>query len=92
MHNNGLEIPQDLVSSALGAVTGVSRTKMSEMYNKMGDIGDVAQACRRNQSMLRTPPPLTLQGVLSELRRMSVQGECASLHKYLHRSSAHVGR
>ncbi len=29
---------------------GTSRAKLREMYNELGDMGDVAQACRHTQA------------------------------------------
>lgn len=31
-------------------MTGTSRAKLREMYNELGDMGDVAQACRHTQA------------------------------------------
>ena len=35
--------------NARGLVTGTSRARLREMYNELGDMGDVAQACRHTQ-------------------------------------------
>ena len=35
--------------NASGLVTGTSRARLREMYNELGDMGDVAQACRHTQ-------------------------------------------
>lgn len=41
-----LNVGGSVVSSALGEVCGVSRAQLRDMYNTMGDLGDVAQASR----------------------------------------------
>ena len=41
------------------------------MYRELGDIGDVAQACRRNQAMLQRPAPLTVAGVFATLQQIA---------------------
>lgn len=40
------------VAAAVGEATSVSRARLREMYNTMGDLGDVAQACKRTQVRL----------------------------------------
>lgn len=35
---------------ACTVVAGTSRAKLREMYNELGDMGDVAQACRHTQA------------------------------------------
>lgn len=37
-------------------LTGTSRAKLREMYNELGDMGDVAQACRHTQASTCCPP------------------------------------
>ena len=32
---------------------GTSRARLREMYNELGDMGDVAQACRHTQASTR---------------------------------------
>ncbi|BBN03501.1 DNA ligase 1 [Marchantia polymorpha subsp. ruderalis] len=66
-----LNIGGSIVSTAVGEVAGVSRAKLREMYTSMGDLGDVAQACRQTQSILRLPPPLRICQVFSTLKQIS---------------------
>lgn len=40
------------VGGAITEATGVSRSKLRDMFNKVGDLGDVAQACRHKQVSL----------------------------------------
>ena len=37
------------VSAAIEEATGTTRSRMRALYKQLGDLGDVAQACRRNQ-------------------------------------------
>eukprot|EP00775_Hariotina_reticulata_P004079 gene4079-4326_t len=64
--------PQDVTAAAYLAC-GVSRQRMREMYTSYGDLGDVAQACKRRQPTLVPPPPLTISGVLVALRSIAAQ-------------------
>lgn len=45
-----LNIGGATVAAAISEATGVSRGRLREMHNTMGDLGDVAQACRQNQA------------------------------------------
>ncbi len=45
---NELDASHD--SHAALCMTGTSRAKLREMYNELGDMGDVAQACRHTQA------------------------------------------
>ena len=40
------------MAGAISEATGVTRAKLHSLYNKLGDLGDVAQACRHNQACL----------------------------------------
>ncbi|VVA94247.1 unnamed protein product [Arabis nemorensis] len=71
--NIELNIGGSLISSALEEACGISRYTMREMYNSMGDLGDVAQLCRQTQKLLIPPPPLLVRDVFSTLRKISVQ-------------------
>ncbi|CAH2065724.1 unnamed protein product [Thlaspi arvense] len=71
--NIELNIGGSLISSALEEACGISRSTMREMYNKLGDLGDVAQLCRQTQKLLVPPPPLLVRDVFSTLRKISVQ-------------------
>lgn len=69
--NIELNIGGSLISSALEEACGVSRSTMREMYNRLGDLGDVAQLCRQTQKLLVPPPPLLVRDVFSSLRKIS---------------------
>ncbi|XP_039054171.1 DNA ligase 6-like isoform X2 [Hibiscus syriacus] len=71
--NIELNIGGSLVTSALEEACGTNRSKIRDMYNDMGDLGDVAQACRKTQTLLATPPSLLIRDVYSVLRKISVQ-------------------
>ncbi|CAA7030310.1 unnamed protein product [Microthlaspi erraticum] len=71
--NIELNIGGSLISSALEEACGISRSTMKEMYNRIGDLGDVAQLCRQTQKLLVPPPPLLLRDVFATLRKISVQ-------------------
>ncbi|CAM6126062.1 unnamed protein product [Calypogeia fissa] len=73
-----LSIGGSLVSSAITEIAGVSRPKLREMYITMGDLGDVAQACRQTQSSLRLPPPLGICQVFSTLKQISKEAGTGS--------------
>ncbi|RID55400.1 hypothetical protein BRARA_G02666 [Brassica rapa] len=76
--NIELNIGGSLISSALEEACGVSRSTMREMYNRLGDLGDVAQLCRQTQKLLVPPPPLLVRDVFSSLRKISVQSGTGS--------------
>ncbi|KAL0801119.1 hypothetical protein Bca101_056295 [Brassica carinata] len=69
--NIELNIGGSLISSALEEACGISRSTMREMYNRLGDLGDVAQLCRQTQKLLVPPPPLLVRDVFSTLRKIS---------------------
>ncbi|CAI9758419.1 unnamed protein product [Fraxinus pennsylvanica] len=71
--NMELNIGASIVVSALEEACGTNRSKISNLYNSLGDLGDVAQLCRQTQSLLAPPPVLTIQGVYSVLQKISVQ-------------------
>ncbi|KAL1192368.1 DNA ligase 6 [Cardamine amara subsp. amara] len=71
--NIELNIGGSLISFALEEACGISRSTVREMYNTMGDLGDVAQQCRQTQKLLVPPPPLLVRDVFSTLRKISVQ-------------------
>ncbi|XP_024187828.1 DNA ligase 6 isoform X2 [Rosa chinensis] len=71
--NVELNIGGSLVTAALEDACGTSRSKIRDMYNELGDLGDVAQACRQTQTLLAPPPPLLIKDVFSALRKISVQ-------------------
>ncbi|XP_038720106.1 DNA ligase 6 isoform X2 [Tripterygium wilfordii] len=71
--NMELNIGGALVTSALEEACGTKRSKIRDMYNTLGDLGDVAQMCRQTQSVLAPPPPLLIKDVFSVLRKISEQ-------------------
>ncbi|KAI9162037.1 hypothetical protein LWI28_023160 [Acer negundo] len=71
--NIELNIGGSLVTSALEGACGTNRSKIRDMYNRLGDLGDVAQECRQTQSLLAPPPPLLIKDVYSLLHKISVQ-------------------
>ena len=44
-----MNVGGSIVSQAVMEATGVTRQRLSQMYKELGDLGDVAQACRHNQ-------------------------------------------
>ncbi|XP_043702272.1 DNA ligase 6 isoform X2 [Telopea speciosissima] len=71
--NMELNIGGSLVTAALEEACGTNRSKIKEMYNKMGDLGDVAQVCRQTQSFLAPPCPLSIRDVFSSLQKISAE-------------------
>ncbi|KAJ7975786.1 DNA ligase [Quillaja saponaria] len=71
--NMELNIGGSLVSAALEEACGTNRLKIREMYNKLGDLGDVAQECRQTQRLLVPPSPLLIKDVFSALHKISLQ-------------------
>ncbi|KAK7340918.1 hypothetical protein VNO77_21636 [Canavalia gladiata] len=71
--NKELNIGGSLVTSALEDACGTNRLKIREMYNKFGDLGDVAQECRQTQRLLAPPTPLLIKDVFSALQKISIQ-------------------
>ncbi|KAK7295752.1 hypothetical protein RJT34_18664 [Clitoria ternatea] len=71
--NKELNIGGSLVTAALEEACGTNRLKIREMYNKLGDLGDVAQECRQTQRLLAPPTPLLVKDVFSALQKISSQ-------------------
>ncbi|XP_051127028.1 DNA ligase 6 isoform X2 [Andrographis paniculata] len=71
--NMELNIGGSIVVAALEEACGTNRSKITNLYNTLGDLGDVAQLFRQSQSLLAPPAPLTIQAVYSCLRKISVQ-------------------
>ena len=44
-----MNVGGSVISGAVIEATGVTRQRLSSMYKELGDLGDVAQACRHNQ-------------------------------------------
>lgn len=68
--NIELNIGGSLVTSALKEACGTNQLRITELYNKLGDLGDVAQLCRQKQTLLAPPPPLLIKDVFSMLREV----------------------
>ncbi|XP_059670729.1 DNA ligase 6 isoform X2 [Cornus florida] len=68
--NMELNIGGSIVTAALEEACGTNRSKIRDLYNS---LGDVAELCRRTQSLLAPPSPLSIRGVFSVLRKISVQ-------------------
>uniref|UniRef100_A0A5B7BRY2 DNA ligase 6 n=1 Tax=Davidia involucrata TaxID=16924 RepID=A0A5B7BRY2_DAVIN len=68
--NMELNIGGSIVVAALEEACGTNRSKIKDLYNSLGDLGDVAQLCRQTQSLLAPPSPLSIRGVFSVLRKI----------------------
>lgn len=51
-------------------VCGTTRQKIKEMYNKLGDLGDVAQEIRQTQALLAPPSPILINHLCCILREI----------------------
>ncbi|XP_047317657.1 DNA ligase 6 [Impatiens glandulifera] len=71
--NIELNIGGSIVVAALEEACGTDKARIRELYESLGDLGDVAQLCRQTQSLLAPPPPLSIQHVFSVLRKISIQ-------------------
>lgn len=72
-----LNIGGSSVASAMTEALGISRNKIRELHKSLGDLGDVAASCKRNQATLVPPAPLSVLGVYNNLKliaRESGQG------------------
>ncbi|WVZ69257.1 hypothetical protein U9M48_018071 [Paspalum notatum var. saurae] len=69
--NMELNIGGSLVVTALEESLGTSKSKIHEMYKIYGDLGNVAQECRQNQTLLARPLPLSIRDVYSTLQKLS---------------------
>ncbi|XP_058087232.1 DNA ligase 6 [Magnolia sinica] len=76
--NMELNIGGSLVSAALEEACGTNRSKIRDMYNNLGDLGDVAQLCRQTQSLLAPPHPLSIREVFAVLRKISTEAGSGS--------------
>mmetsp|Transcript_10741 Transcript_10741/g.40352 ORF Transcript_10741/g.40352 Transcript_10741/m.40352 type:complete len:1482 (-) Transcript_10741:96-4541(-) len=82
--NEGVElnIGGGVVSAAISEVTGTPRSRLREMYRDLGDLGDVAQACRQTQTLLLRPKALTIRHVFTSLRGLStVSGSGSAIRR-----------
>ncbi|KAL1536962.1 DNA ligase 6 [Salvia divinorum] len=71
--NMELNIGGGIVVSALEEACGTNKSKIKNLYDSLGDLGDAAQLCRQTQSLLSPPAELTIRQVYSVLRKISVQ-------------------
>eukprot|EP00899_Mesostigma_viride_P009391 jgi/Mesvir1/18453/Mv14307-RA.1 len=72
--NVQLSIGGALVAAAVSEVTGVPRARLRSLYAELGDLGDVAYACKGRQKLLRPLPPLTVTDFYNTLVRISKEG------------------
>ncbi|KAG7294147.1 hypothetical protein NEMBOFW57_004215 [Staphylotrichum longicolle] len=65
------------ISKALKQACGLDNRTLKELYNKVGDPGDVAFEAKKKQSFtLRKPKPLTIRGVFESLVKIAkAQGQ-----------------
>ncbi|GER35611.1 DNA ligase [Striga asiatica] len=71
--NVELNIGGSIIEAALEEACGANRSKIRNLYNTLGDLGDVALHCRQRQSLLAPPTALTIREVYSVLRKISIQ-------------------
>ncbi|XP_020522813.1 DNA ligase 6, partial [Amborella trichopoda] len=76
--NVELNIGGSMVSSAIKEACGTNKAKIQELYNTLGDLGDVAQACWQSQSFLALPSPLSIRHVFYTLRQISKEAGIGS--------------
>jgi DNA ligase-1 len=53
-----MSVGSKAIGGAIQEATGVTRQKLGSMYRELGDLGDVAQACRHNQVLVLEIPLL----------------------------------
>ncbi|KAG6502792.1 hypothetical protein ZIOFF_035080 [Zingiber officinale] len=68
--NMELNVGGSLVVTALEEACGTTRSKIKEMYNKFGDLGDVAQEIRQTQALLAPPSPILIHHLFCILREI----------------------
>ncbi|XP_027153946.1 DNA ligase 6 [Coffea eugenioides] len=71
--NMELNIGGSIVVAALEDACGTNKSRVRDLYNSLGDLGDVAQLCRTTQPLLVPHAGLTVRGVYSVLRKISLQ-------------------
>lgn len=80
--NVDLNLGGSTVLAAIEDSFGTQKSKLREMYNSKGDLGDVAQACRQTQSLLTIPRPLLIGQVFTALQQISKEaGSGSSVRK-----------
>eukprot|EP00871_Galdieria_phlegrea_P004223 jgi/Galph1/4801/GphlegSOOS_G3427.1 len=72
-----------LITKAIVEVTGVTRDRLRSLYQKYGDLGDVAQNCCSAIQRLDAPQVLTVQQVYQTLKRIALTNgqKCVSRKK-----------
>lgn len=66
-HGIELNVGSSTVATAMTEALGISRNKIHEMHKTEGDLGSIGFKCKKSQSMLRAPMPLTVQGIYDTL-------------------------
>ena len=70
-HGIELNVGSSTVATAMTEALGISRSKIHEMHKIDGDLGTIAFKCKKSQSVLRTPTPLTVQVVYDTLMHIA---------------------
>lgn len=52
-----MSVGGSIISAAVIDATGVTKQRLSALYKRHGDLGDVVQACRQNQVHAQDPCP-----------------------------------
>jgi DNA ligase 1 len=68
-----LNLGGSVISKALNGASGLSPAALKGLYDKYGDIGDVAFEAKMAVRTLVAPTPLTVKGVYSTLRNIARQ-------------------
>jgi DNA ligase 1 len=66
-----LNLGGSVMSKALKSASGLGEGKLKALYDKWGDIGDVAFEAKMSVRTLVAPPPLTVTGVYATLREIA---------------------
>ncbi|KAJ3340383.1 hypothetical protein HDU93_007108 [Gonapodya sp. JEL0774] len=69
--NKELGIGESILTKAVASATGRSGDKIKADMEKMGDLGQVAQASRSNQPVMFKPKPLDVSKVFKSLKEIS---------------------
>ena len=83
-----LNLGGSVISKALMSASGLSLGALKRLYDKHGDIGDVAFEAKMSVRTLIAPAPLTVKGVYSALRsiaRAKGQGSVESKRRLVER-------
>ena len=79
--NVELNVGGSIVMQAVSEVSGVSRSKLRDLYVELGDPGDVAAVCKGRQPTLVEPKPLTVRGVFATLKGIARMTGPGSTHR-----------